>query len=216
MTTRRRWLIVSVALLALVVLGLAATQEAALWWGARDPAAEARELASLLQIKPGDVVAEIGAGGGEIARVIAGRVTPGGRLIVTEVSDSRLAGLHSMVSSEHLAHVEVRQGETHATALPDACCGVIYMRHVYHHFEDTAAMNASLRRTLAPGGRLAIIDFEPGMILGWIAPNNARQGHGVTIEEVGRELASAGLVVEHEDAEWRPGMFLIVSTRPSE
>lgn len=35
------------------------------------------------------------------------------------------------------------------------------MRHVYHHFGDPAAMNASIRETLKPGGRLAVIDFGP-------------------------------------------------------
>lgn len=209
---KRRWAIVAVAVLSLVVVGLAASQEAALWWGSRDPAGEARALASVLQITPGDVVAEIGAGRGEVARVMAGQVIPGGRLIVTELNDSRLTDLRSLVTTEKLAQVEVRKGETHGTALPDACCRAIYMRHVYHHFEDPAAMNAALRRALRPGGRLAIIDFAPGIVLGWIAPTNtgARHGHGVRLEEVSRELTASGLVVEHQDGRWRPGMFLIV------
>jgi ubiquinone/menaquinone biosynthesis C-methylase UbiE len=49
----------------------------------------------------------------------------------------------------------VVEGGLAQTNLPDECCDAVFMRHVYHHFGDPPAMNASLFRSLKPGGRLA-------------------------------------------------------------
>jgi hypothetical protein len=76
------------------------------------------------------------------------------------------------------------------------------MRNVYHHVNDRAAMNGSLLASLAPGGRLAVIDFPP------------RGSHGVTDAVVRAELERAGfegVELVASGARW----FMVAATRPA-
>jgi ubiquinone/menaquinone biosynthesis C-methylase UbiE len=189
--------------------------EISLWWGSRDPEAEARDLADLLEIRPGDTVADIGAGTGPLVAVMAARVGPGGRVYVTELDDGHLETLRTRATEPGLAHVIVARGEPAATGLPDACCRAVYMRHVFHHIEDVAAMSRDLHRTVAPGGRLAIIDFAPRWFLNLIAPVHSARGtgHGITVGDVEHEVTRAGFQVVQRDDRWRAGMFLVVFER---
>jgi ubiquinone/menaquinone biosynthesis C-methylase UbiE len=189
--------------------------EISLWWGSRDPGAEARDLADLLQIRPGDTIADIGAGSGPLLDVMAARVAPGGRLYVTELNDRHLQMLRARTSEPGLSHVMVQRGEPAATGLPDGCCRAVYMRHVFHHIEDVEAMTRDVHRTVAPEGRLAIIDFAPRWFLNLVAPVHTRRGtgHGITAEDVEQELTRAGFKVLRRDDHWRAGMFLVVFER---
>ena len=77
-------------------------------------------------------------------------------------------------------------------------------------------MNASLRASLKPGGRLAIVDFPPDN--GVIAPAGRRGtevSHGVMPETVMEELRAAGFVsVERLSWPSSGSYFLIVARRP--
>lgn len=68
------------------------------------------------------------------------------------------------------------------------------MRNVYHHFEDPAAMNASMAAALKPGARLAVVDFSPppGSEAKTPADRSKDGTHGVTSEALARELKDAG------------------------
>lgn len=203
----RRWLGLGVGLVLAVVLALA-VEQAVLWWGTRSPAEEAERLTVLAGIRPGLTVAEIGAGSGEMAGVIGAKVLPGGRFFVTELSDDALTDLRALVAEQRWTHAEVRQGEPNGTALPDACCDLIYMRHVYHHFEDRLAMAKALGRAVAPGGQVGVIDFAPQWSLNLIAP--LAGGHGVTAEKVIGELSAAGFRLQHHEPRWTSSSFLVL------
>lgn len=213
--TKRRWVIV-VSIIGLLVLA-ALAGPAAMWWGSRAPEDEAARLAPLVNADSGQVVAEIGAGGGEMARVIAPRLLPGGRLILTELSEAALVDLRSIVSEENWSHVEVQRGEVDGTALPSGCCAVIYMRHVFHHFRDPAVMTRALRDSLADSGRLAVIDFPPQWLLGLIAPlvqhEGEQGGHGITADAVMDYLTGAGLAIDRHEPRWTAGSFLVIARK---
>jgi ubiquinone/menaquinone biosynthesis C-methylase UbiE len=213
--TKRRWLIIATIIVLLVLAALAGP--AVMWWGSRAPEDEAARLVSLVNLEPGQVVAEIGAGGGEMARVMAPRLLPGGRLIVTELSEDALDDLRSMVAAENWSHVDVRRGAVDGTALSPGCCAVIYMRHVYHHFRDPEGMARALRVALADGGRLAVIDFPPQWLLGLISPlvqhEGEQSGHGITAQMLMDYLTDAGLAIERHEPRWTAGSFVVVARK---
>jgi predicted methyltransferase len=90
------------------------------------------------------------------------------------------------------------------------------MRSVYHHFADPAAMNASLLKSLKPGGRLAVQDFGPPP--GAESPTPAGRSedghHGVTAPTIKRELEAAGFEIVSA-AEFGLRGVLVVARRPA-
>ena len=76
------------------------------------------------------------------------------------------------------------------------------------------ALNASLFESVAPGGRLAIIDFEPGGLVDWLGGGARRQGHGVRPAQVIRELTAAGFGLERRNDRWGRSGYLLTFRRP--
>jgi ubiquinone/menaquinone biosynthesis C-methylase UbiE len=177
---------------------------------------DARRLTEVLSLASGSVVADIGAGEGALTRRVAAAVGSSGKVYSTDVSRSALDTLRDTVGREGLSQVEVIEGASHETNLPERCCDAIFMRHVYHHFADTAAMNRSVLASLRPGARLAVVDFAPRS--GGGAASGSRDGsssrHGVLATTVVNELRQAGFI-DVEELPWSSkGYFLVVGRRP--
>ena len=183
---------------------------------AQDNAADSRTLIDVLQLGPGDVVAEIGAGGGELTIALAKQVAPSGRVLTSELGAERLARLRAAVEKSGARNIEVVDGhEAHAN-LPDACCDAVFMRNVYHHFNNPQTMNASFMRALKPGARIAVIDFPPRNNAATAAPGQRGEdrAHGVGADVVADELTAAGFQIVSTDdrpARW----FIVVAVKPA-
>lgn len=175
---------------------------------------EAERLTRALAIEPGMTVADVGAGKGGLAVAIARRVAPGGRVFATEIDPKRLAAIRDAIAREGLDNVTVVTAGERETGLPAACCEVVYLRNVYHHIAHPDALNASLFESVAPGGRLAVIDFEPGGLLDWLGGGARRQGHGVRPAQVIRELTAAGFGLERRNDRWGRSGYLLTFRRP--
>lgn len=177
---------------------------------AQNNAADTETLIKLLQLEPGHVVAEIGAGGGALTIALAKHVGPDGRVFTSELGDERLAKLRGAIEKSGASNVQVVEGQAAHANLPDGCCDAIFMRNVYHHIGDPTTMNASVVRALKPGARVAVIDFPPRNN-GATAPPGKRgetSAHGVTAEVVASELEAAGLtIISTED---RPNRWFVV------
>jgi ubiquinone/menaquinone biosynthesis C-methylase UbiE len=117
------------------------------------------ELAVLLQWRPGDIVADIGAGKGKLTVFTAERIGPSGRVYGTEMDPEKFAALQELAGSH--TNITTIKASDSDTNLPDLSCDSIYMRLVYHHFTKPNDMDSSLFRSLKHKGRLAIIDEEP-------------------------------------------------------
>src|SRR5262249_12589401 len=128
--------------------------------------AEAREsetdrLIEILELKPGLSVADVGAGSGNLSVALAERVGPHGTVFATEIDPKQLDKIRSAVQTAGVHNVVVIAGAKNDTRLPPNCCDAIFLRRVYHHLTDPFDMDRSLYLATRPGGRLAIIDFEP-------------------------------------------------------
>ena len=159
-------------------------------------------------------MADIGAGSGELTARIAKAVGPDGRVYATDVNPQRLEDLRTLARGSD-PNIVVVEGAPAQTNLPDACCDAIYMRHVYHHFGDSVAMNTSIYRALKPGGRLAIVDFAPRTGKSAAAGHRTSgDAHGVMQDTVIHELAAARFT-RTRAADWPlSGSFLVIGERP--
>ena len=181
---------------------------------AQDNAADATKLIDLLQLKPGSVVAEIGAGNGALTVALAQYVGPTGRVYTTELGADRLRRLREAVDKNRLTHVQVIEGQEANANLPEACCDAIFMRDVYHHFGDPPSMNASFLRALKPGARIAVIDFTPPNETAAPGKRTKDGSHGVTAEVTANELKAAGFeIVSSEERSKRS--FIVVASKPT-
>jgi SAM-dependent methyltransferase len=173
-------------------------------------AEEANRLADVAGIRPGSVVAEIGAGGGRFSLAFARRVGSTGHVYATELSEAKHAELLSR--SAALRNMTVVRAEPTRTRLPDACCDVVLMRAVYHHITAPPAFIGEIRRAVKPGGRVVIIDFEPGAL--WFhggRPDDAparRPGHGVSMSEAIAEVTAAGFTLESSNPSWSRPLWM--------
>jgi len=186
------------SLVALALVGLCASPEALPTLAFDQDTAEVARLVKALELGPGSIVAEIGAGDGVLTLSVAKIVGETGRVFSNELSETKLAALRVKMTEAHAGNVTVVAGRENATNLPDQCCDGIYMRDVYHHFGDPASMNASIMKALRPGGRLVILEFGPPP--GAESQDVARRGedgqHGITPATLERELKAAGFTIE--------------------
>jgi predicted methyltransferase len=162
---------------------------------------EAGRLASLLNWHSGSIVAEIGAGHGDLTLAASQRVGPSGKVYTTELDPDNLAHLKELAAA-HSNIIAVPAADA-STNLSSACCDSIFMRLVYHHLTKPAAIDASLFRALKPGGRLAVIDENPrpGSQIPEGVPRN-RGGHGIPQKILISELTAAGFHVESINDHW--------------
>lgn len=130
-------------------------------FGFHEDGSELPRLRQALALKPGMVVADVGAGKGELTLTLASEVGPSGRVFSSEIDPGRLALLRETVAAAGFGHITVVEARSHDTGLPPDCCDVIVVRRVYHHLTDPARTNASLLQSLRPGGLLAVIDLPP-------------------------------------------------------
>lgn len=175
----------------------------------------AEHIFSALGLQPGQTVGEIGAGNGALTIAAARLVGATGHVYTSELGVNRLRTLAAAVQKSGLGQITVVTGDPNGTNFPESCCDAIFMRNVYHHFADPAAMNASIFRALKPGGRVAIVDFEPSRGRPEAASPGDRadnDSHGVSPASVTRELQAAGFEIVANDAaanRW----FMVVGVR---
>ena len=202
--------------LFVALLIVAAAAPAAGLFAQNDPR-DADRLIKALSVEPGMAVGEIGAGSGGLSILFARYVGENGKVLTTEINPDRLADIRQAIAAASLRNVTVLEAGEDSTNLPAACCDVIFMRNVYHHFSRPAAINRSLFASLKPGGRIAVIDFPPGNGReGETAADRARDGtHGVFKETVAAELKRAGFeqVTVEEPGDRQEG-FLVVMRKP--
>jgi len=179
-------------------------------------ASDAARLVTALGLHPGQTIADIGAGRGELVVALAREVGASGRVYATELDSDRLRDIREAAKEAGLQNVDVLEAHATRTNLPERCCDALVMRRVYHHIDDPTRMNASLLQALKPGGMLAIIDFDPDEGES-VDPSGRDAGdhHGVTSATVVRELGEAGFEQVAVTKADRPGRYLVVVRRPS-
>lgn len=180
---------------------------------------EIRRLAQVMEWRSGQVIADVGAGEGEIGFAAAGTVGGTGKVYLTELDAEKLANLDAETKKRKLSNVKVVTAAEKATRLPASCCDAIILRHVYHHFTAPVEMDASLLHSLKPGGLLAVIDFPPRKGLSESDPVKGvprnRGGHGIPKKILIDELTSAGFVVDKTIDNWPDDDYLVLFRKPA-
>ncbi len=159
---RQRLLSVLLLLAVLVWAPLAASCQS------RELSEEARQsfaaAMDALDIEPGSVVADVGAGPGPYTFPLAERVGPDGKVYAVDIDEDDLAKIRSRAERAGTVQLETILGATDDPRLPAAALDVVLVINAYHEFREYDEMLQAFHRALKPGGRLAIIDAktDPG------------------------------------------------------
>jgi ubiquinone/menaquinone biosynthesis C-methylase UbiE len=119
----------------------------------------ARLLASL-KIRPGDVVADIGAGSGYYTFRLARLVGPGGRVKAVDIQPEMLDLIRKRQSRQGFRDIDLVLGRADDPNLPPESVDLVLMVDVYHEFEWPFEMMQHIVRALKPGGRVAFVEFK--------------------------------------------------------
>jgi predicted methyltransferase len=124
----------------------------------RDKRLQIDRVMDLLQLKPGSVVADIGAGGGWFSVRAARRVAPNGRVIAEEINPKAVTAIQQRAQREHLDNIDTILGTPDDPKLAPNSLDAALMLKVYHEIAHPPILLASLHAALKPGARFGIID----------------------------------------------------------
>ncbi len=158
--------------------------------------AESREIfvhrdviVKALAVKPGQVIADIGAGTGLFTVPLAEATGPSGKVFAVDIAKKFLDHIRARAARSNLPNVQTVLGTARSLELPEASIDLAFICDAYHHFEHPQDTLASLRKALKPGGEIALIDFKriAGESSDWV------MGHVRAGQEVFEaEIAAAG------------------------
>ena len=140
-----------------------------------------------LDIKPGQVVADVGAGSGYYTVRLAEGVGPTGRVFATDIQPEMLSLLKKRLSRERLDNVELVLATDVDPRLPEGQLDLILMVDVYHELARPQEVLRKLRAALKPDGRLVLIEFRKESA--WVP---IREEHKMSVKEARMELEAEG------------------------
>ncbi len=155
----------------------------------RDKEQKPDDVLKLMNVKPGQVIVDIGAGSGYFTRRFAAAVGPTGKAIGVEIDSAMIRSLNADARRLNLANYEARLVPPDDPMLAANSADVIFLCDTYHHINDRVAYFAKVRRSLKPGARLVILDF---------ARTKDNSDHSIVKEEVIDELRRAGFRLARE------------------
>ena len=140
-----------------------------------------------LGIKPGHVVADVGAGSGYYTVRLAKQVGPFGRVYATDIQPEMIAFLQQRLARGRIDNVELVQATETNPRLPDGTFDLVLMVDVYHELSQPQEVLRRLRRALRPDGRLVLIEYRKESP--WVP---IREEHKMSVEEARMELEAEG------------------------
>lgn len=151
------------------------------------------EVIARLNVEPGQVVADLGAGTGVFSVPFARAVGLAGRVYAVEIEQGLVDHIAARAKQEGVRNVQSILGAFTDPRLPANDVDLAFIHDVLHHIEDREAYVKNLGKYLKPGARVAVIDFHP-----------ERGGHRnqpelqVTMEQSAALFAAAGYKVVEE------------------
>lgn len=117
-------------------------------------------LVKLLDLKPGDAVADIGAGSGVISELLSKQVGETGKVFAVDIQQEMLDRLQKRMNRLGISNVELVLGNERSPQLKPGSVDLAIMVDVYHEIEFPYEMVMAISQSLKPGGRIAFVEYR--------------------------------------------------------
>lgn len=158
----------------------------------RDAWQKPEQVIAALAIPEDAVVADVGCGPGYFTRRLS-RTVPRGLVYAVDIEPRQLDRLNQHLSADGISNVIPVLAPPDDPRLPAGRVDVILVADTYHHFDHRPTYLAKLRRALAPGGRLVILDYHKREL-----PIGPPVDHKLAREVVVDEAQAAGFLLVAE------------------
>lgn len=163
-------------------------------------------LLEALALKPGEIVADIGAGSGYFSWRMAQKVGPKGAVYAVEIQQEFLDILMANVRKRDLSEiVKPVLGTVQDPKLPAGAVDTILLVDVYHEFDYPYEMAVAMARALKPGGRIVFVEYrgeDPGVPI--------KPLHKMTLAQVKKELGAVSSLKFERNIATLPRQHIIV------
>jgi len=141
-----------------------------------------------LKLRPGNVVADLGAGSGYFTFRMAKKVGVSGKVLAVDIQDAMLDAIRQRASQRRITNVEeIKAGETDPH-LPAASVDLVLMVDVYHELAYPYEVMTRVREGLKPGGRVVFVEYrkeDPEVPI--------KEVHKMSVEQLEKEMEAADL-----------------------
>lgn len=117
-------------------------------------------LVEALDLQPGMVIADIGAGTGYLSRLMSPAVKPHGKIIAVDVQGMMVNRIGRLARENGFDNIEAVRCREHDALLPAGALDMAVMLDVYHELSFPFEMLASIVRATKPGGRIVFVEFK--------------------------------------------------------
>jgi ubiquinone/menaquinone biosynthesis C-methylase UbiE len=189
---KRRKLARLLLLIALFVVGCARLKQCAYEGVSRDEWQQPDKVITALEIHPGDVVVDLGSGGGYFTFRLADAVGAAGKIYAVDIDRDMVDLVAKRVRDEGRSNINAVLAKPDDPSLPKAGVDLVFTSNTYHHIDQRIGYFANLRKYLRLGARVAIIDFDRRA---WL---EGLLRHYTPPEFIRREMEQAGYRLQHD------------------
>ena len=158
-------------------------------FGDRDEWQQPQKVIDSLRIKPGDTIADLGAGSGYFTFRLSTATGPGGNVYAVDVDASMTEFIDIRAQELNRGNVKTILSEPANPKLPADGVDLIFICNTYHHLEDRIAFFKKLKESVGLNGRVAIVELKDGE--GFL-------GHETPAATIETEMAQAGYELQEK------------------
>ena len=162
------------------------------------------QLIDILNLKPGMIVGDIGAGTGRLSLLMLDRIKPQGQMWAVDVQAEMVERLKGIAQKYPKNQFNAKQSTAFSPELPDAILDMAIMVDVYHELEYPREFLEALMLAVKPGGLIVFVEYRAG------DPKvPIKRLHTMAVAQLKKEASDGGLVFEKvvSDLPWQDVVF---------
>jgi ubiquinone/menaquinone biosynthesis C-methylase UbiE len=147
-----------------------------------------RAVIDAMELRGGEVVADLGAGSGYFTFRLAAEVGKTGKVLAVDIQDEMLATLRQRATELRVTNVEEVKGTETDPQLPASGVNMVLLVDVYHELAYPFEVMTKVREALKPGGRVVFVEYRKEDPLVPI-----KEVHKMSVEQLAKEMKVVGL-----------------------